>query len=188
MLSKKHTRCLQTSSAAERGAAPSKVTAWGASASQNEDHEAYETLHCACCKQQFLEDLSLRERHLRRRMIAEAFDQGEYLSMCCGELDGGVQCRLFNWLVRRVIDQVFNRVDYNNDGRLDPLEIEIAILHVYNIINRRLPGWQNPPTRKQIQTALAVFDVDGNGTLDKWVSSLDFLPATAMMGRAQHCV
>ena len=73
-------------------------------------------------------------------------------------------------MLHRIIDQMFNQVDYNNDGRLDPLEIEIAILHVYNVINKRLPGWQNPPTRKQIQTALTVFDVDGNGTLDKWVT------------------
>ena len=83
--------------------------------------------------------------------------------------EAGVYCRLFNWMLHRIIDQMFNQVDYNNDGRLDPLEIEIAILHVYNVINKRLPGWQNPPTRKQIQTALTVFDVDGNGTLDKWV-------------------
>ena len=35
-----------------------------------------------------------------------------------------------------------------------------------------LPGWQNPPTRAQIKTALTVFDVDGNGTLDKSVCHL----------------
>ncbi|CAL5224596.1 g7307 [Coccomyxa viridis] len=75
---------------------------------------------------------------------------------------------LMNWFIHRIIDQIFNQVDYNNNGRLEPVEIEIAILKVYNIINKRLPGWQNPPTRKQIQTALTVFDVDGNGTLDKW--------------------
>lgn len=63
-------------------------------------------------------------------------------------------------------------MDYNKDGKLEPLEIEIAILKIYNIINKRLPGWQNPPTRPQIQAALKVFDVDGNGYLDKYVRLL----------------
>lgn len=103
-------------------------------------------------------------------MAAELYGCICILRMLYEEADAGVQCRLFNWFIHRIIDQIFNQVDYNKDGRLEPLEIEIAILHVYNIINKRLPGWQNPPTRKQIQTALSVFDVDGNGTLDKWVS------------------
>ncbi|CAK0787613.1 hypothetical protein CVIRNUC_010835 [Coccomyxa viridis] len=79
---------------------------------------------------------------------------------------GGIM-GLFDWLLHRLIDQIFNQVDYNNNGRLEAIEIEVAILKIYNIINRRLPGWQNPPTRAQIATALTVFDVDGNGTLDR---------------------
>ena len=35
-----------------------------------------------------------------------------------------------------------------------------------------LTRWQNPPTRTQIQEALKIFDVDGNGVLDKWVTVL----------------
>lgn len=31
---------------------------------------------------------------------------------------------------------MFNQVDYNKNGRLEALEIEIAILKIYNIINR----------------------------------------------------
>ena len=95
--------------------------------------------------------------------------------------DDGAACRLYNWFIHRIIDQIFNQVDYNNDGKLEPLEIEIAILKVYNIINKRLPGWQSPPTRKQIQTALKVFDVDGNGALDKWVSAM------LSLGCTLHC-
>ena len=67
---------------------------------------------------------------------------------------------------------VLLQVDYNKDGRLEALEIEIAILKLYNIINKRLPGWQNPPTRPKIQEALKLFDEDGNGTLDKQVRTL----------------
>ncbi|KAK9904971.1 hypothetical protein WJX75_006685 [Coccomyxa subellipsoidea] len=75
---------------------------------------------------------------------------------------------LFNFLFRKLCGQVFNQVDYNNDNKLEELEIEIAILKIYNLINKRLPGWQNPPTRDQIKAALKVFDVDGNGYLDKY--------------------
>ena len=45
--------------------------------------------------------------------------------------------RLFDWLLHRLIDQIFNQVDYNNNGRLEAIEIEVAILKIYNIINRR---------------------------------------------------
>ncbi|EIE19030.1 hypothetical protein COCSUDRAFT_67940 [Coccomyxa subellipsoidea C-169] len=74
---------------------------------------------------------------------------------------------LFRFLFRKLCEQVFNQVDYSNDGKLEALEIEVAILKLYNIINKRLPGWQNPPTRAQIRAALKVFDIDGNGYLDK---------------------
>ena len=113
-----------------------------------------------------------RKNALARIAAANVYGCIQHLEVLYEVADAGIHCRLFNWFIHRIIDQIFNRVDYNNDGRLEPLEIEIAILHVYNIINKRLPGWQNPPTRKQIQTALSVFDVDGNGTLDKWVSTL----------------
>ena len=71
-----------------------------------------------------------------------------------------------------VTAHVLLQVDYNKDGRLEALEVEIAILKLYNIINKRLPGWQNPPTRPKIQEALKLFDEDGNGTLDKHVRAL----------------
>lgn len=113
---------------------------------------------------------------------AELYSRTKDLEDLYEEADAGMQCRLMNWFIHRIIDQIFNQVDYNNNGRLEPVEIEIAILKVYNIINKRLPGWQNPPTRKQIQTALTVFDVDGNGTLDKWVSLL------SGPDRTSHCL
>lgn len=33
-------------------------------------------------------------------------------------------------------------------------------------MNKRLPGWQDPPSREDIQAALKAYDEDGNGTLD----------------------
>jgi hypothetical protein len=37
---------------------------------------------------------------------------------------------------------VFEKVDYNKNGLIEPLEVEVAILSLYNIVNKRLPGWQ----------------------------------------------
>jgi hypothetical protein len=49
--------------------------------------------------------------------------------------------------------QVFSKVDYNKNGMIEPLEVEVAILSMYNIVNKRLPGWQDPPTRDAIQAS-----------------------------------
>ena len=35
-----------------------------------------------------------------------------------------------------------------------------------NMWNKRLPSWQNPPSRQQIRAAFDIFDVDRSGTLD----------------------
>eukprot|EP00882_Tetradesmus_deserticola_P007803 GHRQ01008214.1.p2 GENE.GHRQ01008214.1~~GHRQ01008214.1.p2 ORF type:complete len:114 (+),score=52.76 GHRQ01008214.1:275-616(+) len=69
---------------------------------------------------------------------------------------------LFSWMCKRV----FRKVDYNSNGLIEPLEVEVAILTLYNIVNKRLPGWQDPPTRDAIQAALKSFDDDHNGALD----------------------
>eukprot|EP00882_Tetradesmus_deserticola_P007172 GHRQ01007551.1.p1 GENE.GHRQ01007551.1~~GHRQ01007551.1.p1 ORF type:complete len:155 (+),score=53.73 GHRQ01007551.1:275-739(+) len=69
---------------------------------------------------------------------------------------------LFPWMCKRV----FRKVDYNSNGLIEPLEVEVAILTLYNIVNKRLPGWQDPPTRDAIQAALKSFDDDHNGALD----------------------
>ncbi|KAK9829929.1 hypothetical protein WJX72_008696 [[Myrmecia] bisecta] len=74
---------------------------------------------------------------------------------------------LFNWMMNWMGRRVFRRVDVNQDGRLEGMEVEVAILRLYNTVNKRLPSWQDPPTREQIRTAFAVFDVDRNGTLDE---------------------
>ncbi|KAF6260434.1 hypothetical protein COO60DRAFT_1506371 [Scenedesmus sp. NREL 46B-D3] len=69
---------------------------------------------------------------------------------------------LFSWMCKRV----FKKVDYNGNGLIEPLEVEVAVLALYNIINKRLPGWQDPPNRETIQAALKAFDDDRNGALD----------------------
>lgn len=59
------------------------------------------------------------------------------------------------------------QVDYNKNGVIEAIEVEVAILHLYNLVNKRLPGWQDPPSRQEIINALRAYDEDGNGTLDE---------------------
>ena len=65
------------------------------------------------------------------------------------------------------------------------------MLHLYNLVNKRLPGWQDPPTRDAIQAALREYDADGNGKLsepefEKFAASL--LHAGPDMFFARECV
>ncbi len=46
---------------------------------------------------------------------------------------------------------------------------QVAILHLYNVVNKRLPGWQEPPTRVRIKAALAEFDTNHDSVLNKQV-------------------
>ncbi len=97
-------------------------------------------------------------------------DRGTSVGLCkVNTSAAGCLTSVFDAKATSQLKACYDQVDYNKDGKLEPLEIEIAILKIYNIINKRLPGWQNPPTRPQIQAALKAFDVDGNGFLDRWV-------------------
>ena len=46
---------------------------------------------------------------------------------------------------------------------------QVAILNLYNIVNKRLPGWQDPPTRARIKTALKEYDTNQDGVLNQEV-------------------
>ncbi|KAK9832743.1 hypothetical protein WJX81_006913 [Elliptochloris bilobata] len=74
---------------------------------------------------------------------------------------------LFNYLFRRLCNLVFRQVDYNGNGVLDSLEVEVAVLNLYNVINKRLPGWQDPPTRARIRAALMEYDTNKDHVLNQ---------------------
>lgn len=61
---------------------------------------------------------------------------------------------LFNFIFRRMCYTIFRRVDADNSGFIEAIEVEVAIYRLYNIINKRIPGWQDPPSRSQIQVQL----------------------------------
>jgi hypothetical protein len=67
---------------------------------------------------------------------------------------------LFNFLFRRMCYAIFDKVDIDKSGYIEAMEVEVAIYRVYNIINKRLPGWQDPPTRAQI---MVCYDANDNG-------------------------
>lgn len=62
---------------------------------------------------------------------------------------------------------VFNQFDVNKDGVIDQAEVELAVMSFYNQVNKRLPGWQEPPKRARIKSALAMFDANRDGVLSK---------------------
>jgi hypothetical protein len=68
---------------------------------------------------------------------------------------------LFNWFFTWVARRAFRKVDHDGNGKLDPIEVEVAILQLYNVINKRLPGWQDPPSSRDIKKAMDVFGAGG---------------------------
>ncbi|KAG1675674.1 hypothetical protein FOA52_002383 [Chlamydomonas sp. UWO 241] len=77
----------------------------------------------------------------------------------------------FRWVGRRcfgfLCDRVFERADVDKSGFVEALELEICVLYVFSALNKRVPGWQDPPSRAKIHEAMAAFDYDGNKKLDK---------------------
>merc|ERR1711963_946219 len=68
---------------------------------------------------------------------------------------------------RFMCDRAFEKIDIDSNGQLDHLELQLAVYELYNRLNKRLPGWSDPPSRDLILDALKKFDKDGNMKLDK---------------------
>ncbi len=43
----------------------------------------------------------------------------------------------------------------------------MAVLNLYNVVNKRLPGWQDPPTRARIKAALLEYDYNKDSVLNQ---------------------
>ncbi|KAL6569701.1 hypothetical protein OROMI_014215 [Orobanche minor] len=71
--------------------------------------------------------------------------------------------------IRMITDRVFDRVK-NDTGRgnLTFEELYIAILLVYNDLNKRLPGPHfDPPTKEQLKNLMQEFDINLDGELNR---------------------
>ncbi|XP_074280081.1 uncharacterized protein LOC141605281 [Silene latifolia] len=70
--------------------------------------------------------------------------------------------------IRKITDKVFNRVS-GETGRdsLSFEELYIAVLIVYNDINKRLPGPHfDPPSKENVRTLMQECDINLDGELD----------------------
>jgi hypothetical protein len=63
----------------------------------------------------------------------------------CGAAIGPATLSIWRAKAARV-----QKVDVDNSGYVEAMEVEVAIYRLYNIINKRLPGWQDPPKRTEI--------------------------------------
>ncbi|KAI3444888.1 hypothetical protein Pfo_001553 [Paulownia fortunei] len=71
--------------------------------------------------------------------------------------------------IRLITDKVFDRVK-NDTGRANLTfeELYIAVLLVYNDINKRLPGPHfDPPTKEQVKNLMLESDINLDGELDR---------------------
>ncbi|PIN10363.1 hypothetical protein CDL12_17053 [Handroanthus impetiginosus] len=71
--------------------------------------------------------------------------------------------------IRKITDKVFDRVK-NDTGRasLTFEELYIAVLLVFNDLNKRLPGPHfDPPTKEQVKTLMQESDINLDGELDR---------------------
>mmetsp|Transcript_26814 Transcript_26814/g.58438 ORF Transcript_26814/g.58438 Transcript_26814/m.58438 type:complete len:174 (+) Transcript_26814:204-725(+) len=71
------------------------------------------------------------------------------------------------FVLRFLTDRAFDKIDSNKNGKLDELELQLAIYEVYNLLNKRFPGWSDPPDRAFVLDCLKKFDENNDKTLDK---------------------
>ncbi|KAE8815585.1 hypothetical protein D1007_07056 [Hordeum vulgare] len=74
--------------------------------------------------------------------------------------------------VRKITDKVFDRLTEDTQRRekeaLQFEEVYIAVLCVYNDINKYLPGpHYDPPSKERLKALMNEFDIDMNGLLDR---------------------
>mmetsp|Transcript_14614 Transcript_14614/g.37883 ORF Transcript_14614/g.37883 Transcript_14614/m.37883 type:complete len:187 (-) Transcript_14614:63-623(-) len=69
---------------------------------------------------------------------------------------------------RFMCDRAFEKIDMDHNNFLDAMELQLAVYELYNRLNKRLPGWADPPNRDEILLSLKKFDKDGNMRLDKF--------------------
>eukprot|EP00238_Polyblepharides_amylifera_P010853 CAMPEP_0196585522 /NCGR_PEP_ID=MMETSP1081-20130531/50988_1 /TAXON_ID=36882 /ORGANISM="Pyramimonas amylifera, Strain CCMP720" /LENGTH=147 /DNA_ID=CAMNT_0041907097 /DNA_START=147 /DNA_END=590 /DNA_ORIENTATION=- len=68
---------------------------------------------------------------------------------------------------RWICDRAFEKIDQDHNSKLDRFELQLAVYEVYNLLNKRFPGWSDPPSRDVVLEGLKKFDKDGDMNLNK---------------------
>ncbi|KAG2725409.1 hypothetical protein I3843_01G064600 [Carya illinoinensis] len=87
-----------------------------------------------------------------------------------GQVLGRLQGKLWRQkIVRQITDRVFDRI--KNDSGSANLKFEdlyIAVLLVFNDINKRLPGPHfDPPSKEHVKTIIQICDLNLDGEIDR---------------------
>ncbi|KAK6119287.1 hypothetical protein DH2020_046975 [Rehmannia glutinosa] len=72
--------------------------------------------------------------------------------------------------IRKITDKAFDRVKNDSAGRANLTfeELYIAVLLVFNDLNKRLPGPHfDPPTKEQVKSLMQESDINLDGELDR---------------------
>ncbi|XP_038977621.1 uncharacterized protein LOC120103697 isoform X1 [Phoenix dactylifera] len=73
--------------------------------------------------------------------------------------------------IRKITDHVFDHIsdaDSKSEGGLSFPDLYIAVLRVYNEINKRLPGpHHDPPSREKLKAMIREYDINLDGLLDR---------------------
>ncbi|GHP07610.1 hypothetical protein PPROV_000635200 [Pycnococcus provasolii] len=108
-------------------------------------------------------------------MPEEKKDDNQVLKVIAGVAVGigfavGAGVLAYPYVFRIACDKAFDAVDEDKSGELDTAEISSAILMLYNHLNKRLPGWEDPPSKSKIKELVKLVDHDGNNRLnrDEW--------------------
>lgn len=82
---------------------------------------------------------------------------------------GNARRRSANQIVEKSIDRVYNEVaNLDGDGLMDVTELYVAVLLVFNDLNKFVPGGHiNPPKRKVVEGLLKSFDLNLDGKLSR---------------------
>ena len=68
-------------------------------------------------------------------------------------------------IFHKIVKTAFDKVDTNNDGRVDDNELTLALAMVHHKVARRAPGVSTPPTKKEIKDLMGTYDTEEKGTL-----------------------
>eukprot|EP01025_Chloroclados_australasicus_P050612 TRINITY_DN583_c0_g1_i1.p2 TRINITY_DN583_c0_g1~~TRINITY_DN583_c0_g1_i1.p2 ORF type:complete len:231 (+),score=20.47 TRINITY_DN583_c0_g1_i1:103-795(+) len=66
-----------------------------------------------------------------------------------------------------MVDQTYEKFDYNKDGKISTVELHVALVLFYDQLNQRLPCHLPPPSHEEVKNLMLEFDVDKSGYIER---------------------